>query len=53
MTNGNHHVWCHEAANRLFLGSDDLWQALCAEWAARTQPADLEVIVEPIREALE
>lgn len=34
MTIGNHHAWVENAANGLFLGSDLLWQLMCAEWAA-------------------
>jgi predicted ATPase len=33
MTVPDHHAWVSDAATRLFLGSDTLWQAMCAEWA--------------------
>lgn len=29
----NHHEWVQSASQRLLLGSDLLWQAMCAEWA--------------------
>ena len=33
MTAQDHHEWVHEAALRLVLGNDTLWQAMCAVWA--------------------
>ena len=33
MTLGNHHEWVKHAADKLTLGSDILWQAMCAAWA--------------------
>lgn len=33
MTLGNHHEWVKYAADKLTLGSDNLWQAMCAAWA--------------------
>jgi hypothetical protein len=52
MTISNHHEWLKSAANRLYLGSDMLWQALCAQWSEHTSPNDIEQIVAPVREAL-
>ena len=33
MTIADHHEWVRAVANRLFLGGDHLWQAMCAVWA--------------------
>ena len=33
MTLGDHHDWPRQAANRLHVSSDYLWQALCAAYA--------------------
>jgi predicted ATPase len=35
MTTNDHHEWVDLAANPLALGTDVLWQAMCAEWAYR------------------
>lgn len=34
LTLTDHHDWVRQAAAQLVLGSDTLWQAMCAEWAA-------------------
>ena len=34
MTLSDHHEWVNYVANRLFLGSDHLWQPMCAAWAS-------------------
>jgi predicted ATPase len=33
LTIDNHHEWLTSAANKLVLGTDTLWTAMCAEWA--------------------
>lgn len=33
ITISDHHEWVQAVANRLFLGSGHLWQAMCAVWA--------------------
>ncbi len=33
MTLGNHHDWVSDAASKLVLRGDVVWQVLCAEWA--------------------
>jgi predicted ATPase len=48
----DHHRWVAEAANRLFVGGDILWQCLCAEWASIADIQQIESIVAPIQEAL-
>ncbi len=53
MVPGEHHAWVANAANRLALGSDNLWQALCAQWAMQAAVADIDAIVEPIRQAMD
>lgn len=40
MTLGDHHDWPKEAANNLSIGSDHLWQALCATYALHVQDED-------------
>lgn len=40
MTLSNHHDWVQAAANRLYLGGNVLWQALCSEWATRKMKAE-------------
>jgi len=53
MTLTNHHDWVREAARRLFLGGDDLWQAACAEWATTCLDSqEAKEITEAIRDAL-
>lgn len=32
MNSSDHHEWVRFAANRLFLGGDILWRAMCLEW---------------------
>ena len=53
MALANHHEWIGHAANQLVLGSQNLWQALCAEWATRCLPMDQALaVVQPVQEAL-
>jgi predicted ATPase len=50
MTSPNHHEWVHSVASRLFLGSDSLWQAMCAVWASDVLPDyERKKITDPIR----
>lgn len=54
MTLSNHHEWVKAAADRLALGGDVLWQALCAEWAEICLSKDeAQRINDAILEALE
>jgi hypothetical protein len=32
MTSNDHHEWLRNAATKLLLAGDTLWQAMCAEW---------------------
>lgn len=34
MTGPDHHMWVHEAAIRLVLSADFLWEAMCSLWAS-------------------
>lgn len=53
MALADHHEWIREAARRLFLGGDDLWQAACAEWATTCLPTeDAKRVTQPIRDTL-
>ena len=55
MTAMDHHEWVPDAARRLVVGSDVLWQAMCAEWATRclSREEARRSITYPIRDALE
>jgi len=54
MALGDHHEWVRDAGDRLVLGGDILWQALCASWAANCASAeDKDVVAVPVRDALE
>jgi predicted ATPase len=46
---GDHHDWVNYAANQLQVGGMTLWQAMCAEYAARLPVAE----VDPTRTAIE
>lgn len=49
----NHHEWVNQAASKLVLGGDILWQAMCAEWVKECLPAeDAAKITLPIEDAL-
>ncbi len=54
MVLANHHEWIEAAADRLIVGSDALWQALCASWALNCSTVqDREAVVQFVRDALE
>lgn len=55
MTATDHHDWVQEAARRLILGGDTLWQAMCAEWATRCLRREdaRSLVTYPIRDALD
>jgi len=54
MTSTDHHEWLISASSKIHIGSDTMWQAMCAQWAGNclTQ-TEAELIVNPIKEALE
>ncbi|MCY4484281.1 MAG: AAA family ATPase [Spirochaetaceae bacterium] len=50
----DHHEWLREAANWLRLGSDHLWQALCAEYSGRVKDEEeVQAIVQKIKEEID
>jgi len=54
MTLTQHHDWAMDAASRLTLSSDTLWQAMCAEWATACLPREeARPVVMQITDALE
>ena len=53
MTLSDAHEWVRTAAQRLVLGADTLWQAMCAEWATTSlEPRAGQRVVQPIRDTL-
>ena len=52
MTLSNHHEWVKAAANQLKCGGDVLWQAMCSEWSIMEPIADVQYLLEGIRDAL-
>jgi predicted ATPase len=53
MSYANHHEWVKLAADRLLLGSDILWHAMCAAWVnACLTPDEAETVIQPISDAL-
>lgn len=52
MNEPNHHDWIRSAANSLFCGGDQLWAAMCAEWAESKKMAHLEYITTAISDQL-
>jgi len=49
----DHHAWVSAAADRLVLGADVLWQALCSSWCDHcASEVDITRIAEPVRDAL-
>jgi hypothetical protein len=53
MAISDHHEWVSDAATKLILGSDTLWQAMSAEWATRCLSAeDAAKITQPVDDVL-
>jgi predicted ATPase len=53
MANTDHHDWITQAANKLILSGDTLWQAMCAEWANKClYVADAVRTTQPIEDIL-
>ena len=45
----DHHDWTKYAANKLVVGADTLWQAMCSEWAAKClDEKDAARITQPV-----
>jgi predicted ATPase len=54
MARENHHDWIKEAADRLIIGGDTLWQAMCASWATECATgAEISQVALPVQEILE
>ena len=53
MTSSDHHSWVQNAATKLLLGGDVLWQMMCAEWASHClSPADGKNLADTVKAAL-
>jgi hypothetical protein len=53
MARDDHHDWPRDAADRLILGADILWQAMCSSWATECATAEmLASIAQPVQDAL-
>ncbi len=53
MTLADHHVWVPDAATHLFMSGDNLWQAMCAEWATTSLPEDeAQRVIQAIEDVL-
>ena len=49
----DHHQWLSHAASSLFLSTETLWQAMCAEWASTClDPDDAQAITQAVEDAL-
>lgn len=49
----DHHDWVKYAANKLVVGADSLWQAMCSEWASKClSDKDATRLTQPIEDAL-
>jgi predicted ATPase len=49
----DHHQWLPQAATALFLSSETLWQAMCAEWASKCLDAEeAAAIAQAVEDAL-
>jgi predicted ATPase len=49
----NHHDWVRDAATKIVLSGDTLWQAMCAEWATNCLSADeAREITQPVEDVL-
>mgnify|MGYP001347474647 CR=1 FL=1 len=53
MAQPNHHDWLKSAANVLVVGTDHLWQVMCASWVHNcASQAERESIMTPIRDVI-
>jgi hypothetical protein len=53
MTSPDHHYWVTQAASRLRLTTNTLWQAMCAEWATNcVDAAEAKGIAQLVEDAL-
>ena len=53
MAQPNHHDWLKSAANDLVVGTDHLWQVMCASWVCNcATQAELDSVMMPIKDTL-
>lgn len=52
MVLADHHEWVNDAANKLVLRGDTIWQAMCAKWANGLVTEQVAEIIRPIGDAL-
>ncbi len=53
MLMSDHHDWVSTAATQLIVGGENLWQAMCAQWATTClDPATANDVVEPVSNLL-
>jgi predicted ATPase len=53
MTNSDHHSWVNLVADRIIIGGNTLWRAMCGSWAAKCLNAnDSRSLIEAIENAL-
>jgi predicted ATPase len=52
MTLNDHHEWVRVAANHLRCGGDNLWRAMCTEWAKSLPAHEAQTVVRPIIDVL-
>jgi predicted ATPase len=53
MARADHHEWLSDAASALFLGSDTLWQTMCAEWASKClADEEAQAIAQAVEDAI-
>lgn len=49
----DHHQWLSQAASSLFLSTETLWQAMCAEWASEClDEEDAQAVAQAVEDAL-
>jgi predicted ATPase len=54
MALGNHHDWVKFSGDRLTVGGDILWQALCSSWASNCATEEqISVVSQPVSDALD
>ncbi|MBN2024694.1 MAG: AAA family ATPase [Pirellulales bacterium] len=54
MTKADHHDWVVDAADRLVVGREELWRALCSVWVTRcAERNDLELVTQLIEDRIE
>ena len=52
MSGGDHHQWVREVADKLVIGSDELWRAMVRAWVQRCPAEDRKRVAQTITEAL-